>query len=57
VGAAYLTSFGWNNCANKFTIRNAERKKLEQMHAELEGQFRRAFKVVKDRCDAPQDAR
>ena len=49
----YLTTFGWNNCATKFTSRNADSKKLEQMRVELEGQFRRAFKVVKDKCDVP----
>jgi len=48
----YLMTFGWNNCANKFTSRSADHKKLEQMRTELEGQFRRAFKVTKDKCDA-----
>src|SRR5262249_36019540 len=51
----HLMTFGWYNCANKFASRNADGKKLEQMRVELEGQFRRVFKVTKDKCDAPID--
>src|SRR5262249_54080773 len=51
----HLMTFGWYNCANKLASRNADGKKLEQMRVELEGQFRRVFKVTKDKCDAPID--
>lgn len=47
----YLLVFGWNNCALKYTVRSVDRKRLEQMRAQLEAQFRRLFEVRKDKCD------
>jgi hypothetical protein len=46
----YLMTFGWNNCANKFTIR-ADPMKQDQMRAELQGLFRRRFKITRPKCD------
>jgi hypothetical protein len=53
----YLTKFGWNGCATEFTSRNADSKKLEQMRAELEEQFRRTFNVTRNKCDLRADNR
>jgi hypothetical protein len=47
----YLTMYGWNNCANKSTVRY-ESKPLEQMRAGLEKQFRRTF-TVRSKCENP----
>ena len=52
----YLMTFGWSNCAVKYNQRNIEAKKLEQMRLDLEGKFRRAFKVVEKHCDPPVDS-
>jgi hypothetical protein len=52
----YLTMFGWSNCAVKYNARNMEAKKLEQMRADLDVQFRRTFKIVQNKCDAAPDA-
>jgi hypothetical protein len=52
----YLMTFGWSNCAVKYANRNVDAKKLEQMRLGLEGQFRRAFKIVKKQCDPPPDS-
>ena len=49
----YLTGYGWHNCANEFTTRNADSTSLAQMREDLENQFRRLFKIVRDRCEAP----
>ena len=51
----YLLGFGWNNCANKFAVRTTDGKKLARMRAQLETEFRRQFKVAKEKCDEPQD--
>lgn len=48
-----VTSFGWNNCATEFTVANAGRKKRDQMRTQLEGQFKRLFKIKQDNCDSP----
>ncbi len=48
-----VTSFGWNNCADKLAILNADSQKLEQMRTQLVGQFKRLFKITKDHCDSP----
>src|SRR3954470_11970298 len=47
----YLTMFGWNNCANKSTVRY-DSKSLEQMRSGLEKQFRRMF-TVRSKCENP----
>jgi hypothetical protein len=52
----YLTVYGWSNCAVKYNTRNTEAQKLEQMRAGLDAQFRRTFKVVQNKCDAPVDS-
>lgn len=53
----YLTKFGWNNCAVDFTSRSVDGRKLEQMRAGLEEQFRSAFRVTKNRCEAAAGSR
>jgi hypothetical protein len=53
----YLTTFGWSNCAVKYNVRNTEAQKLEQMRSGLDVQFRRTFKVVQNKCDAPLSGR
>jgi len=52
----YLTIFGWSNCAVKYNVRNTEAQRLEQTRAALEVQFRKTFKVVQNKCDAPPDS-
>jgi hypothetical protein len=52
----YLTIFGWSNCAVKYNIRNTDAQKLEQMRDALDVQFRKTFKVVQNKCDAPLDS-
>jgi hypothetical protein len=47
----YLTMFGWNNCANKSTVRY-DSKPLEQMRSGLEKQLRRMF-AVRSKCENP----
>jgi hypothetical protein len=47
----YLVKFGWNMCATEFTSRHADGRRLEQMRADLEGQFRQAFKVTRHSCE------
>lgn len=51
----YLMTFGWQNCAVKYNYRNVEAERLSRMRAGVEQEFRRAFKVVKHRCDPPPD--
>lgn len=51
----YLTTFGWSNCAAKYNVRNTGAQRLEQMRAGIEVQFRRTFKIVQNKCDAPPD--
>jgi hypothetical protein len=51
----YLMTFGWNKCATKYVSRNADRDRLEEQRRSLELQFRRMFRVVKSRCEDPQD--
>jgi hypothetical protein len=53
----YLTKVGWNTCASEFTSRNTDGKRLEQMRAELEEQFRRTFNVTRNKCDLRADSR
>jgi hypothetical protein len=47
----YLMTFGWSNCANKFTIRSVDAKRLNQLRRGLEAEFRRTFKITKDQCE------
>jgi hypothetical protein len=51
----YLMS-SWNNCAIRYNIRNADAKRLEQAHAEIEAQFRRLLRVREDQCEPPVDS-
>jgi hypothetical protein len=44
----FLLEFGWNNCANRYTLRNAEAMKREQMRTKLQENFRRMFKVTEE---------
>lgn len=47
--------YGWHNCANNFRIENTDAKRRDQMHAQLEKQFRRQFKVKEIKCEPPVD--
>jgi hypothetical protein len=47
----YVLDFGWNNCAIKFMVRNADDQKRERLRAALEKQVRRAFKVTQ-KCES-----
>jgi hypothetical protein len=47
----YVMHFGWNNCAIKFMIRNADHEKREQLRAALQRQIRRAFKITQQCFD------
>jgi hypothetical protein len=49
-----LVKFGWNSCASEFTSRSVDSRKLEQMRAGLEDQFRQAFNVINS-CEAAAD--
>jgi hypothetical protein len=44
----FLLEFGWNNCANQYTLRNAEAVRRDQMRTNLQGDFRRVFKVTEE---------
>jgi hypothetical protein len=46
----FLITFGWNNCANKHTIRSDDSTK--KLRAGLEKQFRRTF-TVRSTCENP----
>ena len=47
-----LTTFGWNNCAIKFTVGYDSLKSQEQMRSSLQKQFRQMFKV-RSKCENP----
>jgi len=47
-----LTIYGWVGCANKYTLRHADSKPVDQMRAGLEKQFRRMF-TVRSKCENP----
>jgi hypothetical protein len=52
----YLTTFGWSNCAIKYTLRNANARERGAMRNALEKQFLKTFEVVKDQCTPPEDS-
>ena len=47
-----LTTFGWNNCATKFTAGTVGLKSQEQLRSGLQKQFRQMFKV-RSKCENP----
>ena len=47
-----LTTYGWNNCAIKFTVGYDSLRSQEQMRSSLQKQFRQMFKV-RSKCENP----
>jgi hypothetical protein len=47
----HVLAYGWHNCANNYRIEVTQKKRLEQMHAQLAAQARRLFKVKELKCE------
>jgi hypothetical protein len=47
---SYVVNFGWSECAASFMSGKVDRKKLDQMRADLDKQFRRTFKITAKNC-------
>ena len=47
----HLTTYGWNNCANQHTVRDADAR--DKLRSGPEKQFRRMF-TVRSECENPR---